>query len=146
MFLCRGLDVPVASAQRLFYLAFFPERDYNSWPQSISSLYYQRGSDERSAILNSRSWDFPHGLVDKNLPCSAGHVRSISGWGAKIPHASEQLSLQTAAGDSWALVLRALPPSASSPRFWVCLLQAGPLPCAPGICKLHSSFVLPSFL
>ena len=38
------------------------------------------------------SWDFPGGPVVKNLPCNAGDVGSIPGWGTKIPHASDQLS------------------------------------------------------
>ena len=38
-------------------------------------------------------WDFPDGPVVKNLPCKAGDVGSIPGWGTKIPHALEQLSL-----------------------------------------------------
>ena len=32
----------------------------------------------------------------KNPPCNAGNAGSISGWGTKIPHALEQLSLQAA--------------------------------------------------
>ena len=123
-FSCRGLDAPVASAQRLLHLAFFPERDYHSWPQSVSSLSDQKGSDERSAVLNSRSWDFPGSPVAKSLPCSAGHVRSLSGWGAKTPHASEQLSLPAAAGDSGPRS------SASSPRLGP-LETLGPPPPPP---------------
>ena len=30
----------------------------------------------------------------KNLPCNAGDVGSIPGWGTKIPRATEQLNLQ----------------------------------------------------
>ena len=154
---CRELDAPVGKAQRLLHLAFFPERDYPSCPQSVSSLSDQRGSDERSAVLNSRSWDFPGGPVAKSLPCSAGHVRSLSGWGAKTPHASEQLSLP-AALETLGSGIEDSPSSASSPRFgpletldpllrllprvWACLLLAGPPPCAPGVRKLRLSFVL----
>ena len=36
--------------------------------------------------------DFPDGPVVKNLPCKAGDMGSIPGWGTKIPHATEQLS------------------------------------------------------
>ena len=39
--------------------------------------------------------DFP-GPVVKNLPSNAGDVGSVPGWGSKIPHASEQLSLYAA--------------------------------------------------
>ena len=35
--------------------------------------------------------DFPGGSVVKNLPCNAGEVGLIPGWGTKIPHATEQL-------------------------------------------------------
>ena len=40
--------------------------------------------------------DFPGGPVVKNLPSNAGNAGSIPGWGAKIPHAAEQLGLHTA--------------------------------------------------
>ena len=36
--------------------------------------------------------DFPGGPVVKNLPCNAGNVGSIPGWGTKIPHYLVQLS------------------------------------------------------
>ena len=39
--------------------------------------------------------DFPGGPVVKNLPCHAGDAGSIPGWGTKIPHATEQLSMHT---------------------------------------------------
>ena len=42
----------------------------------------------------SSSKDFPGGPVVKNLPCNAGDMGLIPGWGTKIPPASEQLSLQ----------------------------------------------------
>jgi len=44
--------------------------------------------------------DFPGGPVVKNLLCSAGDAGSIPGWGTKIPHAMEQLSLHAAARES----------------------------------------------
>ena len=34
-------------------------------------------------------WDFPDGPVVKNLPCNAGDVGSILGWGTKIPQAMQ---------------------------------------------------------
>ena len=34
---------------------------------------------------------FPGGPVVKNLPCTAGDLGLIPGWGTKIPHATEQL-------------------------------------------------------
>ena len=37
-------------------------------------------------------WDLPGGPVVKNLPCNAGDVGSIPGWGTKIPPAAKQLS------------------------------------------------------
>ena len=43
-----------------------------------------------------RPWDFPGGPVVKNLPCNAGYAGPIPGWGTKIPHTTEQLSLSTA--------------------------------------------------
>ena len=41
---------------------------------------------------------FPGDPVVKHLPCSAGVVGSIPGWGTEIPHATRQLSLCAAAG------------------------------------------------
>ena len=38
-------------------------------------------------------WNLPGGPVIKNLPCNAGDAGSIPGWGTKIPHAVEQLSM-----------------------------------------------------
>ena len=32
-------------------------------------------------------WDFPGDPVVKTSPSNAGDVGSVSGWGAKIPHA-----------------------------------------------------------
>ena len=37
---------------------------------------------------DKHSWDFPGDPVVKNLPCNAGEVGSILGWGMKIPHAA----------------------------------------------------------
>ena len=39
---------------------------------------------------NYKCQDFPGGAVVKNPPSNAGHVGSIPGWGAKIPHTSGQ--------------------------------------------------------
>ena len=36
----------------------------------------------------------------KHLPCSAGDVGSIPGWGTKMPHAAEKLSLWATARES----------------------------------------------
>ena len=37
-------------------------------------------------------WDFPGGLIVKNLPCNAGDTGLINGWGSKIPYTTEQPS------------------------------------------------------
>ena len=37
-------------------------------------------------------WDFPGGLVVRNLPSNAGDMGSISGLGAKISYATRPLS------------------------------------------------------
>ena len=39
--------------------------------------------------------DFSGVQWSKNQPCNAGDVGSIPGWGTKIPHAAEQLSLHS---------------------------------------------------
>ena len=44
-------------------------------------------------IKNLKRWDFPGGPVGENLPCDAGNVGWIPGWGTKIPHAMEKLRL-----------------------------------------------------
>ena len=44
------------------------------------------------ALRMELDWDFPGGLVVRNLPSNAGDVGSISGLGTKIPHATRQLS------------------------------------------------------
>ena len=56
-----------------------------------------------------KAWgqDFPGGPAVKNLPFSAGDMGWIPGWGTKIPHAVEQLSLctptteSTCSGTAW---------------------------------------------
>ena len=46
-------------------------------------------------------WDFPGGPVVKNPPCNnAGGASSIPGWGTKIPHSSERLSLRVTTRES----------------------------------------------
>ena len=44
-------------------------------------------------VENVGSQDFLGGLVVKNLLCNAGDMGLIHGWGTKILHATEQLSL-----------------------------------------------------
>ena len=48
-------------------------------------------------IENNTVRDFPGDPVAKNLPCNARAAGLIPGWGTKIPHATEQLSLHTTA-------------------------------------------------
>ena len=43
--------------------------------------------------------DFPGGPVVKNSPCNAWYLSSVPGWGTKIPHATEQLSLCVATAE-----------------------------------------------
>ena len=44
--------------------------------------------------------DFPGGPMVKNLPCNAGDVGSMPGWGTKILHPLDQLSLHTTISES----------------------------------------------
>ena len=44
-------------------------------------------------------WGFPGGPGVKNLPWNAGDLGSIPGWGTRIPHAEEQLSLRAATAE-----------------------------------------------
>ena len=44
--------------------------------------------------------ELPGGPVVKNLPSSAGDVGSTPGWGTKVPHAWEHLSLCAATAAS----------------------------------------------
>ena len=52
-------------------------------------------------VINDQHWDFPGGPVVKNLPCKAGDMGSIPGWGTKIPHAATK----PAHHDHWARAL-----------------------------------------
>ena len=45
------------------------------------------------SLIKKKKRDFPDGPVVKNLPYNAKDMGSIPGQGAKIPHATEQLSL-----------------------------------------------------
>ena len=53
-------------------------------------------------MLTSRN--FPGGPVIKNPPCNAGDTGLILGWETKISHAEEQLSLNAARHNYWALI------------------------------------------
>ena len=48
---------------------------------------------DRGRYGKEHSGDFPGGPVVKNPPSNEGDVGSIPGWGTKIPHTAEQLSL-----------------------------------------------------
>ena len=41
--------------------------------------------------------------MTKNPPCNTGDTASVHGWGAKIPHAMEQLSLAATTTEAQAL-------------------------------------------
>ena len=43
---------------------------------------------------------FPGGLMVKNPPYNAGDMGSVTGWGTRIPHATEQPSLGTITTES----------------------------------------------
>ena len=49
--------------------------------------------------------DFPGGPVVKNPPSNAGHSGSIPGWGTKMAHTMEPLSLCTTSREDCALQL-----------------------------------------
>ena len=55
---------------------------------------------QQKSVQRMVSWDFAGGPVVKNLPCSAGDVGSIPGWGTKMPHAAEKLSLRATTRES----------------------------------------------
>ena len=46
----------------------------------------------RSVTVKFSNRDLTGGQVVKSLPCNAGDVGSVPGWGTKIPHAAEHLS------------------------------------------------------
>ena len=52
------------------------------------------GSENNYAEWKTSCRDFPGSPVAKNPPSTAGHLSSISGPGAEIPHAAGQLSLR----------------------------------------------------
>ena len=72
--------------------------------------------------------DFPGVPVVKNLPCNAGDMSLIPGWGTKIPHGAEQLSPSTATAEPvpWLERVHALPGKiqVTQQRSWV--LQVRP--------------------
>ena len=43
-------------------------------------------NDKGHFHITTQNMHLPGGTVVKNLPCNAGGVRSIHGWGTKIPH------------------------------------------------------------
>ena len=43
---------------------------------------------------NTLVWNFLGGPVAENPPCNTVDLSSVPGWGTKIPHAEQQLSLQ----------------------------------------------------
>ena len=45
-------------------------------------------------------WDFLGGSGVKNMPCNAGDMSSIPGWGTKTPHDKKQLSLQATTSET----------------------------------------------
>ena len=61
-----------------------------------------KGTGDQSAVSSLKNMGrggFLNDPVFKNPPCNAGHAGSILGWGTKIPHATEQLSLCTATAE-----------------------------------------------
>ena len=58
----------------------------------MDAWYWTSGADLEK---NCKLRDFPGGTVVKNLPCNAGDMGSIPGWGAKVPHAEGKQSLST---------------------------------------------------
>ena len=65
-------DIIELSLHVLFYMYWF----IYSWQAVQCSTWKKK----------MPSWDFPSGPVVKNLPCNAGEMSSIPGWGTKIPH------------------------------------------------------------
>ena len=51
-------------------------------------------TQQQQLYLTSKYKDFLGAKLLKNLPCNAGDMGLIPGWGAKIPHAMEQISLR----------------------------------------------------
>ena len=64
---------------------------------------------------NTKQGDFPGGPVVKNPPSNAGDVGSIPGWGAKIPHATGQLSPRATTTELVCLNRRARVPQTTEP-------------------------------
>ena len=66
--------------------------------QSIESDMTQRLNNNKHK--NNIPGDFPGGPVVKNLLSNAGDMGLIPGWGTKISHITEQLSLHTTTRES----------------------------------------------
>ena len=54
---------------------------------------------ELEKTQKQQTWGFPGGPGVKNLPWNAGDLGSIPGWGTRIPHAEEHLSLRAATAE-----------------------------------------------
>lgn len=137
-FCAEGWMFPLTVPRDDFILHFFL-REVITPGHKASHCLLSEGIRGEISYLRSRSCGFPGG-PESALQCGA--VRSVSGWGAKTPHASEQASLQAAAGDSRALVLRVLPPPLPLPASVCCWLSLRPVPqasvnCICLLCFLH---------
>ena len=62
-----------------------------------------------------QTWDFPGGLLVKNLLSNAEDAGSNPGWGTKIPHAVEQLSPHTVTTEPAHFNSRAYVPQSTEP-------------------------------
>ena len=75
------------------------------WRRNSSSKENQSATARRSPGYwadpkNRQRRDFPGDPEVKNPPCNMGDASSAPGWGTKIPHAMEQLSLCAGTTDS----------------------------------------------
>ena len=76
----------------------------SSWSISYAGEEDQKGGIVKATEREAR--DFPSGPVVKGLPCNAGDAGSVSSWGCKIPHASEQLSPCVPQLESWCTLVK----------------------------------------
>ena len=87
--LCKILNELFGQPNAIYLPVCFP---YPGNPKHTIGVFLEYIVAEKKLKKKKVKEDFPGGPVIKHLPCNAGDVGLIPGWGTRIPHAVEQLS------------------------------------------------------